>query len=72
MTGLMLRRRAAPRYTLSAMDMRLKPEQADDAASPFTLRLPRSLAFRLALFYGVVFAASAATLIGIVYFTTAA
>lgn len=35
-------------------------------------RFPRSLAFRLALLYGVVFAASAGALIGLVYVTTTA
>jgi hypothetical protein len=53
------------------MDARVHSEQASDSTSTMA-RLPRSLAFRLALLYGVVFAASAAALIGLVYFTTTA
>src|SRR5262249_2061813 len=47
------------------MDARVQREQERPA-----LRLPRSIAFRLALLYGVVFAASAAALIALVYVTT--
>lgn len=48
--------------------------QSDKALPKHTLmpRFPRSLAFRLALLYGVVFAASAAALIALVYVTTTA
>jgi signal transduction histidine kinase len=53
------------------MDVRLQPDKADKAASLPKLRLSRSLAFRLAFLYGIVFAGSAGALIGIVYFTTA-
>lgn len=53
------------------MDARVQVEQPKGKA-PIIPRLPRSLAFRLALLYGIVFAASAAALIGLVYFTTTA
>ncbi len=52
------------------MDARLPREEASRSRPRFRLRLPHSLAFRLALLYGVVFAASAAALIAVVYLTT--
>ena len=53
------------------MDTRVQSDQPSTKAG-IVPRLPRSLAFRLALLYGVVFAASAAALIGLVYVTTTA
>ena len=54
------------------MDARVDQEHAAPNDSALMPRLPRSLAFRLALLYGIVFAASAAALIGLVYVTTTA
>ncbi|MBI1213912.1 MAG: HAMP domain-containing protein [Alphaproteobacteria bacterium] len=53
------------------MDARVQTETAKPKAA-FVPHLPRSLAFRLALLYGMVFAISATALIGLVYFTTTA
>ena len=54
------------------MNTRVDTEQLAPKRAALMPRFPRSLAFRLALLYGVVFAASAAALIGLVYVTTTA
>ena len=52
------------------MDVRLKtPEKPARTTAPRAL-LPRSLAFRLALLYGIAFAVSAAALVGALYLST--
>jgi signal transduction histidine kinase len=54
------------------MDARVPPKETRQIRSLPLFRLPRSLAVRLALFYGVIFIVAAAALIGVVSYTTIA